>query len=489
MKGINIFDCTEFPTNLRMSEKSFLRNLVKDSAIYGITKYVSVISAIFLTPIYTRIIPRFEYGIMDIFNIWISFCALLIPLGMIEAMPRMWADVSEKKENMRRIIGSHNVIVLGGIIVFLTFSLIGKEFYEEYVLDSDQYSSIYYLAICLICLQIFNNQQLTFFRLGFKRLAYTIVSLGNFFILTVLGFVLVYYYNMSIRGFFWASLCAFLFSAVLSSILNRKFIVFSFHLETAKEMVRYSLPLLYVVLFFSFSDLIDRFIISRYLSMEHVGLYSVGIRIASIPLFFTSAFATAWFPRIFSISDSRERIRVLISTNDLALHVFGFILFSVLLFRKELLAFFAPDYTDSLNIIVLLSLSSVINGLGPIYAVGIHLEKKSRDFVKAALVSIPLNIILSLLLVQNYGVEGVAIGTLAGSIMWTYLRYHFGQKRLKVSYRFRPLYYLLPLIILSIFASHYLDLSISNLAMKIILCIIFAALLYRKFNPDNNELV
>ncbi|HAW52361.1 MAG TPA: hypothetical protein DCX54_08560 [Flavobacteriales bacterium] len=489
MEGINIFDELQFPKKLRMSEKSFLSNLVKDSAIYGITKYVSVIAAIFLTPIYTRIIPRFDYGIMDVFNVWIAFCALLIPLGMIEAMPRLWVDIHENTDTKKRIIGSYNLLLLIGIVVFLGVSLLGKTTFEKVILGSENYETVYYLCVSLIVFQILNNQQLTYFRLGFRRLAYTAVSLGNFFILTVLGFSLVYFKKMSIEGFFWASFFAFLFSLIVSIPLNRSFILLSFHKKTIVEIVRYSLPLLYVILFFSVSEVLDRYIIKRFLSTEHIGLYSVAARIASIPLFFTSSFATAWFPRIFSIKEDNRRKEVLIETNKLALHVFSYILFTVVLFRKELIFFFAPDYFDALNVVLILSLANVINGLGPIYAVGIHLKKTSGDFVKAAFISIPVNIVLSVLLVREFGIEGVAFGSLFGAFLWTFLRYRMGQKRLEIEFNFHPVIYLVIFLIFATLLSQYLDLSLWVFLSKLAIGILLMAWLWHSLKHNKNELV
>ena len=472
-----------------MPKTSFIQNLVKDSVVYGLTRYLSVIAAIFLTPVYTRIIPRYDYGIMDIFNTWISFCVLLIPLGLLEAMPRLYAEAREDGRQFRRIIGNQNSLLIFSVLIFLFISYVARTAFESRILLSGDFGSIYSISMALIPLQVFVSQQMNFLRLDLRRRAYTTVSVLQFAILTILGFVLVYYYRMSILGFFWASLVATSLAALYSLMLNRRFLLLSLDPGELKVMVRYSLPLLYVVLFFSMSDIIDRYILNVYMDTRSVGLYSVAVRIASIPLFFTSAFATAWFPRIFSLTEIGEQKEAIKISHAAALVFFGSILTSVILFRKELILFFAPDYMDSFNVLVLLAISNTVNGLGPLYAFGIHLRKKSGDFVKAALLSIPVNIVLSIALVRNFGPLGVAFGTMAGTILWTFLRYHYGRKYIDVSFSFRPALYVIISVIAATLISHFLLPNAWLITLKVLLIIYPIILITRYLKSLYNELV
>lgn len=451
-----------------MPKMTFIQNLVKDSVVYGITKYLSVIAAIFLTPIYTRIIPRYEYGVMDIFNTWINFSILFIPLGLMEAMPRLWAEARKDNDLFRKMVGNQNSVLLLMALLFLLVSAGGMSFYESEILNSSSYHSVFYLSVALVFAQVVNNQQLTFFRLELKRYHYLTLSVLQFIILSSLGFVLVYYFKLSIKGFFLAALAAALSSAGVGLILNRPLLILRFNLPLVREMLGYSLPLLYVVMFFSISDIVDRYILNKFLNTETVGLYSVAVRVASIPLFFTSAFATAWFPRIFALDDLEEQKSAISKSYSAAVAFFGLILVLVIAFRKELIYFFAPDYQDAGITLVLLAVSNTVNGLGPLYAFGIHLKKKSFDFLKAASISIPVNILLSLLLVSKFGAAGVAFGTLIGAIIWTFFRYYYGQKRLKCDLSHGPLLITTIAVFTAFALSFFLSLNPVNFILKIL---------------------
>lgn len=476
-----------------MSSPSFIKNLMKDGLIYGITRYVGVIAAIFLTPIYTRIIPRHDYGIMDIFNVWITLFSLLIPMGLIQALPRLWMDSRNDKVSLKNIIGNFNLLIIAFSLVFLLLTYSLKSTFEKNVLHSTAFGHIYYLTIFIAVIQVIYNQQLAIFRQVFKRRKFVAVSLLNLFLLTVLGFTLVYHIELGIQGFFYASIISLLITVSAALVLNREYLCLRFDKSLLRSMLSYSTPLLYVAAFFSLSDLTDRFIINSYLGTEEVGLYSVAARIASIPLFFTTAFATAWFPRIFNINDVEERNSLLIKTHNIAILFFGSVFMAVVLFKSELIRFFAPDYTDAFQLVILLSLSYIINGVGPIYAVGIHLLKSTGDLLKGALISVVVNVFFSILLLKFYGIEGVAMGTLFGALLWTILRYFYGQKKLKIQFDFNDLYVLLPAFAAVLYISYILeDIAVMNIILKSVAGLIigfFVLRRMRKYLSEDAEVV
>lgn len=471
-----------------MSSPSFIKNLMKDGLIYGITRYVGVIAAIFLTPIYTRIIPRHDYGVMDIFNVWITLFSLLIPMGLIQALPRLWMDSRNDKVSLKNIMGNFNLLILVFSLVFilLTFSLKGT--FEKNILHTAEFGHIYYLTVFIAVLQVIYNQQLAIFRQVFKRRRFVAISLLNLLLLTSLGFTLVYYIELGIQGFFYASLFALSITVSASLFLNREYLRLRFNKDLLTSMLKYSTPLLYVAAFFSLSDLTDRLIINSYLGTEDVGLYSVATRIASIPLFFTTAFATAWFPRIFNINDEEERNNLLVKTHNIAVLFFGTVFIAVVLFRSELIRFFAPDYTDAFQLVILLSLSYIINGVGPIYAVGIHLLKSTGDLLKGALISVAANVFFSILLLRFYGIEGVAAGTLLGALLWTILRYYYGQKKLKIKFSFGDLYLLLPAFAAVLFLSSMLqEIAVINIILKSITGLILGFFIFKRMRKYFTE--
>jgi O-antigen/teichoic acid export membrane protein len=75
-----------------------ISSLLKDTFVYGITRYLSLFSALLLTPLYTRYFLKSEYGVLDIFNTWVGFASVIVPLGLIASILRL---LPESKKNIK----------------------------------------------------------------------------------------------------------------------------------------------------------------------------------------------------------------------------------------------------------------------------------------------------------------------------------------------------------------------------------------------------
>ena len=67
-----------------------------DTLVYGVTGYLGLVASFFLTPFYTRILTKEDYGLLDLFNVWNSFFALVLPLGLFTAILRLYKDFKNK---------------------------------------------------------------------------------------------------------------------------------------------------------------------------------------------------------------------------------------------------------------------------------------------------------------------------------------------------------------------------------------------------------
>ena len=86
-----------------------LKRIFSDSIIYGVSSYLSVVAAIFLTPIYTRILLKTDYGAMDIINTWISLVVAILPLGLLNAVVRFYPDFKADPEQRKKYLSCEEV--------------------------------------------------------------------------------------------------------------------------------------------------------------------------------------------------------------------------------------------------------------------------------------------------------------------------------------------------------------------------------------------
>jgi O-antigen/teichoic acid export membrane protein len=456
-----------------------LKSLLKDSIVYGVSKYFGVFAAIFLTPIYTRILTKADYGVLDIFSIWSNLVVMVLPLGLIGALVRFYpdfeADLALRKKNIGSIFISLIVLSFGYIFLMMLIKpLLFRYFFIDNITDE-----LYYLTIFIVVGEIFKAFFLTQLQVKFKKYSYLLVTLTGLIGLTALGFVLVYFYKLGVVGFFRASLISLVLSLLISIIILRKDFSLRFDWNILKSLLSYSAHLLSASFFILFANLIDRYLILEYFSLDHVGVYSIGVKISGFVSLTAGAFTIAWFPIAMRIKDSENAKLVYKKVHNLFFTLTFPFLSVLFIFRNELIAFFAPTYQDSYEIIAILSLYIIVNTSIFFYTLGLHIMSKTKFITLSVVVGVLVNILVSVVLLNYIGIEGIAYGTLISTIVSVAILYYYSNKYFPVNFNLLLSFSVMGALFLLIFITPYIDdfFGVDIVLTIILKCLISIAIL------------
>ncbi len=287
-----------------------------------------------------------------------------------------------------------------------------------------------------------------------------------------LGFVFVYNNGMGIVGFYRASSLAYFVALCISIFFAFSDISIRFSRKTLVTILTYSVHLLSVGLLFSAVNLLDRYIIAKFGSISEVGIYSIGVKISGIMGLVIASFALAWFPVSMRIKDDPEAKNIYRKIHDFYFTAVTILLSALILFRRELVDIFAPGYEGTYNVIAILGTYVIINGSIYFYSLGIHIKKQTKFLTVSAIASILVNIVTSILLVRPLGIDGVALGTLAGAIVWVIIQLYYSNKLFPIQYNTRVLinsfaFLLTVFLVVGFYLDHAIDFHIAiNLLLK-----------------------
>lgn len=466
---------------------SILKRLFSDSMIYGATKYLSIIASLFFTPIYTRILSKSDFGVMDIYNTWINLFIAILPLGFMNGILRFYPETRNNLTLKKQYLGT---IFISQIIIVLLFFTLGYFFKSEFntqFIGSSTYSFISILALLIISFSTFQNFALTLCRIKEKRIDFLIISLTNFGLLTGLGFYLVYVKNMGINGFFIASLVGLSVSSFIGLILVRNEIYFHFNLESNKKIFKYSIHFLSAVTLFHLTFVIDRYLINKYLNLNENGVYSIGMRISNIINFIISSFGLAWMPIVFN-SYTKPKVKEFFN-NVFKLYIYlgCYAIFGIYIFREELLQFLAPNYLESMDLITLLLIYNFVMGFNYVFTIGIQITKNTKVITTAAIFAISTNIIMSIFLVNDMGIEGIAIGSLLGAFLWIIIQHIYSQKYYKIKYSYLTLIMTIVILMFCILFCEYYEFGENSFLSKSIILILVLIILIIPVNKINRN--
>ena len=80
------------------------KELVKNTAIVAVGRICTKFLSFFLLPFYTAVLSTQDYGIVDLFNTYISLLLPLIVFQIEDALFRFMIDVRGDKEKEKKVV-------------------------------------------------------------------------------------------------------------------------------------------------------------------------------------------------------------------------------------------------------------------------------------------------------------------------------------------------------------------------------------------------
>lgn len=444
--------------------------------IYSIGNFLSRGLNFILLPIYSHYISPSEFGIYSVIISVITIASTILNFGVpgifVKNLSALEND-DQKRKFISNVISGISIVSVPVLLLIMLFSklisfvLIGNDqYYIEIILGVISIYALnysYYLSVFYIAEQ--NSKKYV--------LINSLSAVANF----LLNVFLVVLFKLGINGIFISQILSSLFLIVLSSDVVKNFFKVEFDLNYLKPILITSFPLLLSGICTIVVELIDRFIVLKFLGEEQAGIYSFGYRIALIYNLFILSFKSAWIPHYFNLKVSEEEeakhlgriLTKLIFISSIIILTIQFLI--ELLFNLDLKSFqfFDKSYSESSGIIIFVMIGYFFNMIMGFYSIAPYKFNKTIHFLSADLITLAFNLILNFTLIPILGIKGAAIATMFAFLSGAFYLIFYASKRIRISYEFNLI---LLVIVLSIVT--YISLKISN---NYPIALIFLALL------------
>jgi O-antigen/teichoic acid export membrane protein len=182
-----------------------------------------------------------------------------------------------------------------------------------------------------------------------------------------------------------------------------------------KKFIAYSIPTMMIAFVAIFMNRIDLIMIGYYLTKDKVGLYQVLSQISTIIVILLSIFNTVFAPKIailYKENKITEISDIYIKYTRL-LFLVSLLLFTIIvIMRIDILNYFGKDYLKGEYTLILLSLSQlIVVFFGSVGYMLTMIGKVNIQLTRVVMAS-AINIVLNFILINDYGILGVAISTL-----------------------------------------------------------------------------
>ena len=407
-------------------------HIIKNSVIYLSSSILNKAIPFLLLPILTKYLSPEEYGVLSIFQLLISFSTAFVGMNMSANISKNFFKYNKQQTSL--MIGNILIILLLTTLIYFLITL-GVSFYYQKIFSVPSNWVViipvlsFMFMINTINLTILRNQEKAIL-FGIYEIANTAVNMG----VTILLLLMYHYgwYSQAV-GMTFAYTLFFIISFL--HLKKNSFIILKYDGAEAKKILKLSIPLIPHVVGGIIIALSDRFFIERMVSLEMVGIYSVGYMFGVVVILFTDAFIKAWSPwfyKILSDADNAKKIKIVKYSYLYILATF-IVAFGISIFAKFIIPYVVDvRYVGAEIYVFWIAIGYAVHGVYKIFfPYLVHISKTSFLGVSTIIAAV-LNLIFNYFLIKEFGAIGAAYSTVLSFIVSASLVFWYQNKHFKM---------------------------------------------------------
>jgi O-antigen/teichoic acid export membrane protein len=389
-----------------------LGELARHSAIYGLGSLVSRFIAVLLLPVYTRFLTPADYGLIETLIALSAILTVLLAAGVKSAFFRFYFDEADHAGHLR-VIRTSFWFTMAMATAGLVAGLVLADPISQFLFGTSSHADLVRAAFVGLWANVNYEQLTSLFRVEQRSVAYLIATLINLGLTVGATLLLVVAWDAGPIGVIIGNFTGTLLVYLGLLAYRREQLGLEWDRELLREMNRFGMPLVPSALFLWTLNFSDRFFLVKLSGPREVGLYSIGVRMASAIILFLAAFRTAWPAFAYSIEDDREAKRaysfvltyIVVITSWMALGLGVLAPWLVRLLTT-------PSFYSAERVVAPLAFAAAAFGAYIVVVIGIGRARKTRSNWVITGAACVLNVALNLLLIPPYGMIGAAIATI-----------------------------------------------------------------------------
>lgn len=401
------------------------KKLAMNTLIFAIGSFGSKILVLLLTRLYTSNISPADSSTKELLEITANFLIPVFTFSMTDAIIRFGLD---KQYNKHQVFTSACCVTGGGLILMFVISpLLRLISFLNYL---DGYTILLLVYICTSSFRALCSQ---FVRARGLVKLFSFDGILTTLTLFIFNIIFISWLGMGVKGFllsvilsdFCSALFLF-FVAKLHIFLNIKY----FSPDLAKTMLRFSIPLIPTAVMWIITGFSDRIFIREMqpardgvvLGSAAAGIYGYATKIPNLISMVSTIFFQAWNMSAITENDSDDRSNFY----EKVYSSYQSIMFIATAFLISAVQLITPLFVNSKNfseystvyiytpILVVAVLFMCFNQfLSSIYTA----TKHTKNSFWTSMIACIANIILNIILIPNFGIQGASIATLASYLI------------------------------------------------------------------------
>ena len=388
-----------------------LRRLGRHSVVYGLGGVVSRVLAVFLLPLYTRFLDREDLGAVGLIVALSAVLVTILRLGISSAFFRFYFDSKDAAHRLLVVRTSFWFTMGMATLGLAAGLLLAGPVAGLLGLDDPNLVRAGFVGIWAQM----NYEQLTaLFRAEERSTAFVLASLANVALTIAATVLLVVVLEQGALGVIVGNFTGTLLVYLALLAVHREQLGLGFSRPLLREMNRFGIPLVPAALALIAVNFSDRFFLVHLADLEEVGLYEIGVRIASAMVLLLTAFRMAWPAFAYSIEDEAEAKRTYAFVLTYLVVVASWLALALGLLAPWLVRLLTtPEFYAGDRVVAPLAFGGMAYAAYIVMAIGVGRAKRTQFNWLITGVAAVVNVALNLALIPRYGMMGAALATVA----------------------------------------------------------------------------
>ncbi len=450
------------------------KELAKNTIILTVGKICTQFISFMLLPLYTALLEPKEYGVVDLFNTYITLLVPIFNWQFENGLFRFMIERRKSFDEQKKLFSTVMVSNIFQALIYIAFYLIAQNFItSEYKI---------FLAIDVV-LNIFLNSMLQFPRGLGNNVAYAVGSFISASTMVVMNVVLIAGFRMGAYGMFIATVAAKLVTIMYLALSQRMWKYFRprlFDKGLFKQVFKYSFPLVPNQLSWWVVGVSDRSIISYILGIAANGIYSVANKFSSVFITFYNIFNMSWQESVALHIDDSDRDDFLTEVINSMFKLFSSVCIGIIAVMPFVFPLFINQkYAQAYPQIPILMIAVLFQVVVGLYSVIYGAMKMTVEIAKASFIAAIINIASNFALIHFIGLYAASVSTLLAYATIAIYRYVKIKKYVDVKLKASTVLTTIFMGLIAVCAYYYNHLVTNVLSLVIIA--VYAVFVNREF--------
>lgn len=400
------------------SPRSAFSILSGHTLIYLVGSLGAKLAAFLLLPLFTPLLTRSEYGILEMTDSTIALLLQLTGFQLDAALTRAYLGTDDG-DRRRRIVSTAFLAVIGlTTLAALPLALLARPLAELLLDDPSQAAPLRYAALILVAIVV-AEVPLAVLKAERRSVEATGWQLVRLVVELVLKIVFVVSCGFGVAGVLAGqAIAGVAFLLGIAAWLVMRFGC-AFDRGEFLAMAKYSAPMVFAGLCQFALHSSDRYLFRAFSNLDELGLYGVAYKLGYAPTgVLLGAFLLVWYPYVFSLRDPEERRRLIARASEFVPSLLVLATLPLVLLAPELVAWLTDEkFHAAWRSVPVVAFAYGFWALFQMLQTPFYVHGKTARTPRITLIAIAVNVCANIVLLPRLGGFGAALSTVLAMIV------------------------------------------------------------------------